>query len=121
VRQSIGRFCKTVFSGSATLERMPLSPFCSQLSSVLVAMEPWTGAERDFAVKAFYKNGDNFVTAQGEFRREFGNHRNRAILSAHTTNLGSKLRGYWFYTKEEKWSCKNSTYTGEHCGSERGQ
>jgi len=42
-------------------------------------MEPWTGAQRAFAVKAFYKNGDSFVIAQREFRREFGIHRNRAV------------------------------------------
>ena len=46
-------------------------------------MEPWTGAQRAFAVKAFYKNGDSFVIAQREFRREFGIHRNRAVPSAH--------------------------------------
>jgi hypothetical protein len=33
-------------------------------------MEPWTGAQRAFAVKVFYKNGVNFVFAQREFRRE---------------------------------------------------
>jgi hypothetical protein len=38
--------------------------------SVLVAMEPWTGAQRAFAVKAFYKNCDSFVIAQREFRTE---------------------------------------------------
>jgi hypothetical protein len=27
-------------------------------------MEPWTGEQRAFAVKAFYKNGDSFVIAQ---------------------------------------------------------
>jgi hypothetical protein len=45
-------------------------------------MEPWTGAQRAFVVKAFYKNGDSFVIAQREFRREFGIHRNRAVPSA---------------------------------------
>jgi len=45
-------------------------------------MEPWTGAQGTFAVKAFYKNGDSFVIAQREFRREFGIHRNRAVTSA---------------------------------------
>jgi hypothetical protein len=35
-------------------------------------MEPWTGAQHAFAVKAFYKIGDGFVIAQYEFRREFG-------------------------------------------------
>jgi len=46
-------------------------------------MEPWTGAQHAFAVKAFYKNGDNFVIAQREFRREFGIHRNSPVPSAH--------------------------------------
>jgi hypothetical protein len=45
-------------------------------------MKPWTGAQRAFAVKAFYKNGDSFVIAQHEFRRELGIHRNRAVPSA---------------------------------------
>jgi hypothetical protein len=44
-------------------------------------MEPWTGAQCAFAVKAFYKNGDSFVIAQREFRRELGVHRNRAVPS----------------------------------------
>jgi hypothetical protein len=34
-------------------------------------------------LKAFYKNGDSFVIAQREFRREFGIHRNRAVPSVH--------------------------------------
>jgi transposase len=46
-------------------------------------MEPWSGAQRAFAVKTFYKNGDSFVIAQREFRRQFGIHRNRAVPSAH--------------------------------------
>ena len=46
-------------------------------------MEPWTGAQRAFAVKAIYKNDGSFVIAQREFRREFGIHRNHAVPSAH--------------------------------------
>ena len=46
-------------------------------------MEPWTGVQRAFAVKALYKNGDSFMIPQREFRREFGIHRNRAVPSAH--------------------------------------
>ena len=46
-------------------------------------MEPWTGAQCAFVVKAFYKNGESFVFAQREFRREFGIRRNRAVPSAH--------------------------------------
>jgi hypothetical protein len=60
-----GNFATLFFSGSATLGRMSLSPFCCQ--SILVAMEPWPGAQRAFAVKAFYKDCDSFVIAQREF------------------------------------------------------
>jgi hypothetical protein len=47
-------------------------------------MEPWTGAQSAFAVKAFYKNGDSFVIAKHEFQREFGILHSRAVPSAHT-------------------------------------
>jgi hypothetical protein len=46
-------------------------------------MELWTGAQRAFAMKAFYKNGDSFVIARREFRRDFGINCNRAVPSAH--------------------------------------
>ena len=46
-------------------------------------MEPWTGPQRAFAVKAFYKNCYSSVIAQREFQREFGIHRNRAVPLAH--------------------------------------
>jgi len=51
---------------------MLLSPFCCQLSSVLAAMELWTGAQRAFAVKAFYKDGDNFVIVSVNFEESSG-------------------------------------------------
>jgi len=62
---------------------MLLWPFYLQLQSILVAMEPWSGAQSAFAVKAFYKNGDSLAIAQSEFRREFGIHRSRVVPSAH--------------------------------------
>ena len=46
-------------------------------------MEPWTGAQHVFAVKAFYKNSDSFVIAQREFRKEFGIHCSRAVPLTH--------------------------------------
>ena len=63
-------------------------------------MEPWTAAQRAFAVKAFYKNGDSFVIAQRVFRIQFGIHRNRAVPSAHAIKtwvrnfeaIGSRLK-----------------------------
>ena len=49
-------------------------------------MEPWTGAQRSFVVKA-YEHGDSFVMAQNEFRRELGIHCNRALPSAHDIKI----------------------------------
>ena len=46
-------------------------------------MELWTGAQRAFAVKVFYKNCDSFVIAQREFWRAFRIHRSRAVPSTH--------------------------------------
>jgi hypothetical protein len=46
-------------------------------------MQPWTAAQRAFAVKTFYKNCESFVIVRREFRREFGIHRNHAVPSAH--------------------------------------
>jgi hypothetical protein len=47
-------------------------------------MEPWTGEQSAFAVKAcYYKSGESFAIAQREFRRAFGIHCNRAVPSAH--------------------------------------
>jgi hypothetical protein len=50
-------------------------------------MQPWTEEQSAFVVKAFHKNGDNFVIAQLEFRREFGIHRNRAVPSARAIKI----------------------------------
>jgi hypothetical protein len=67
-------------------------------------MEPWTGAQHVFAVKVFYQNGDSFVIAQCEFRREFGIHRNHAVPSAH--DIRTWVRNFedtGSTPKEERW------------------
>jgi hypothetical protein len=33
------------------------------VNSVQFEMQPWTGAQRAFAVKSFYKNNDSYVAA----------------------------------------------------------
>jgi len=53
------------------------------VNSVQFGMESWTGAQRAFAVKLFYKNNDSYVAAQREFRKKFGIHRNSKVPSAH--------------------------------------
>ena len=60
-------------------------------------MELWTGAHRAFAVKAFYKNGDSFVIARREFWRIRDSSQLCCSISPCHQDLGSKLRGYWFY------------------------
>ena len=40
------------------------------VNSVQFEMESWTGTQRAFAVKSFYKNNDSYVAAQREFSRE---------------------------------------------------
>jgi len=53
------------------------------VNSVQFEMESWSGAQRAFAVKSFYKNNDSYVTAQREFCKKFGIHRNSKVPSAH--------------------------------------
>jgi transposase len=53
------------------------------MNSVQFEMESWTGAQRAFALKSFYKNNDSYVAAQHEFRKKFRIHRNSNVLSAH--------------------------------------
>ena len=53
------------------------------VNSVQFETESWTGAQRAFAVKSFYKNDDSYVAAQREFRKKFGIHRNSKVPSAH--------------------------------------
>ena len=85
-------------------------------------MEPWTGAQRASVVKAFYKNGDSFVIAQRDFRREFGIHRNCAVPSGHAIRtLVRNFEATGSTLKEKGGSVKTvRTYTREYCGSERG-
>lgn len=45
-------------------------------------MEQWTGEERAFAIKTYYKNNDSVVVAQRLFRRQFNIQRNRPVPSA---------------------------------------
>jgi transposase len=71
------------FPGLVGVGWMPLLLPSSLLHSVLVALEPWTGAQCAFAAKAFNKNGYSFMIAHREFRRDFGIHRNHAVSSVH--------------------------------------
>jgi len=52
---------------------MMLLPGGVAVNRVQFEMESWTGAQRAFGVKSFYKN-DSYVAAQREFRKKFGIH-----------------------------------------------
>ena len=49
------------------------------VNSVQFEMESWTGAQRAFAVKSFYKNNDRYVAAQRDFRKKFVIHQNSKV------------------------------------------
>jgi len=53
------------------------------VNSVQFEMESWTGAQRAFAVKSFYKNNDSYVATQRDFRKKFGIQPNSKVPSAH--------------------------------------
>jgi len=46
-------------------------------------MDQWSGAQRTFAIKAFYKSNDNYATAQRLFHWHFQINRNNPVPSAH--------------------------------------
>jgi len=56
------------------------------VNSVQFKTELWTGAQRAFAIKSFYKNDDSYIAAQRESRKKFGIHRNSKVPSAHAIN-----------------------------------
>ena len=84
VNRAILQHC---FSWFVNTGRMLLSSFCCQFLCVLVAMKLWTVARLAFAVQALYKNGNNFMTAQIEFRWEFVIYRTRAVWKQCSTDF----------------------------------
>jgi transposase len=65
--------------------------------------------------ESVYINGNSFMIALREFRREFGIHRNRAVPSAHAIKT-------WVRRFEATGSTlkKKGGSVKEYCGSERG-
>ena len=51
------------------------------VNSVQFEMESWTGAQRAFAIKSFYKNSDSYVATKREFCKKFEIHRNSKVPS----------------------------------------
>jgi hypothetical protein len=48
-------------------------PGGTAMNSVQFESDSWTGTQRAFTVKSFYKN-DSYAAAQSEFRKKFGIH-----------------------------------------------
>lgn len=57
-------------------------------------MDTWSGAQRAFAIKAFYKNNDSVEAARREFRRHYNLKRHDRVPSAHAINT-------WIHSFEE--------------------
>ena len=57
------------------------------VNSVQFEMELWTGVQRAFAIKSFYKNNYSYAAAQREFCKKFGIHRNSKVPSAHAVKM----------------------------------
>ena len=53
-------------------------------------MESWNDAHRAFAVKAYYKNNDSYVSAQRVFRNHFDIPRNDPVPSAFAIKTWNK-------------------------------
>ena len=89
------------------------------VNSVQFEMESWTGAQRAFAVKSFYKNNDSYVAAQREFRKKFGIHRNSKVPSAHA--IKSSVNNFEetdSTVKKKGGSVKTVRTPTEHCRCE---
>ena len=66
-------------------------PGGAAMNSVQSEMELWTGAQRAFAVKSFYKNDDSYVATRREFHKKFGIHRNKSAVSSCHKDVGKQL------------------------------
>ena len=76
------------------------------MNSVQFEMESWTGAQRAFTVKSFYKNNDSYIAAQREFCKKFGINRKSKVPSARAIKT-------WVNNFEETGSTvKKNTDTG---------
>ena len=85
------------------------------VNSVQFEMESWTGAQRAFAVKSFYKNNGSYVAAQREFRKKFGIHRNSKVPSAHAINTWvNNFEETGSIVKKKGGSVKKSSHHTEH-------
>src|SRR5258705_5837545 len=67
---------------------------CPRILYHLVAMERWSGTQRAFAVKNYYKNNDSFEAARRGFRRNFNLGHHDPIPSAHAMKLWVKIESY---------------------------
>ena len=84
------------------------------VNSVQFAMESWTGAQRAFAVKSFYKN-DSYIATHREFRKKFRIHRNSKVPSAHAIKTWvNNFEETGSTVKKKGGSVKKSSHPTEH-------
>jgi transposase len=69
-------------------------------------MKQWTGAQRAFDIKAFYKNNDNYAAAQWLFHQHFKMNHNNPVPSVHAIKT-------WVKNFEETGSALKKKASGE--------
>jgi hypothetical protein len=79
-----------------------------------VMMGLWNGAHRAFAVKAYYKNNDSYVSAKRVFRNHFNIPRNDPEPSAHAIKTWIKNFEEMGSTLKKKISSVKSVRTPEN-------
>ena len=79
---------------SSTESADVLGKNCPRILYHLVAMERWSGTQRAFAVKNYYKNNDSFEADRRGSRRNFKLGHHDPIPSAHAMKLWVKIESY---------------------------
>jgi transposase len=74
---------KTCFLGTGVVGGIASPDILLSTSCHLVTMEQWSGAQRAFTVKAFYKNNDSLKAARRLFHVHFNLQRHVPVPSAH--------------------------------------
>ena len=80
-------------------------------STILVAMDLWTGEQRGFAVKAYYQNGESFVQTQRAFRHHFNIPRNQPVPSDNAIQIWVNNFEQTGSMSKKRQECKNCLNT----------
>lgn len=91
-----------------------MSGLGSSVLGNLVVMEHFTGAQRAFCVKHYYKNGDSCAIVRRLFWREFRLHDLNLSDGMCDSIVGQKVRSYWFDSQTEACGTPKVNKNGRH-------